>query len=122
MLAGLLSSLAYWGLVPDELALCFFFFFGGKLYSPSWKPCCRAGECLNHAQECGAGVSIFLLVRKTTILFQRSAHLALWIDVVNLVTSRISELPGQSHQLYCCRIMKSKSRKICSPGISGCIS
>ncbi|OEL13726.1 E3 ubiquitin-protein ligase PRT6 [Dichanthelium oligosanthes] len=63
------------GLVPDEPALCL---LCGKLCSPSWKPCCRAGKCLNHAQQCGAGVGIFLLVRKTTILLQRSARLAFW--------------------------------------------
>ncbi|KAJ1282601.1 hypothetical protein BS78_03G065000 [Paspalum vaginatum] len=63
------------GSVPDEPALCL---LCGKLCSPSWKPCCRAGKCLNHALQCGAGVGIFLLVRKTTILLQRSARLAFW--------------------------------------------
>ncbi|XP_062193030.1 E3 ubiquitin-protein ligase PRT6-like [Phragmites australis] len=63
------------GSVPDEPALCL---FCGKLCSPSWKPCCRTGKCLNHATQCGAGVGIFLLVRKTTILLQRSARLAFW--------------------------------------------
>ncbi|XP_048561722.1 E3 ubiquitin-protein ligase PRT6-like [Triticum urartu] len=63
------------GSVPDEPALCL---LCGKLCSPSWKPCCRAGKCLNHASQCGAGVGIFLLVRKTTILLQRSARLAFW--------------------------------------------
>ncbi|KAK3163882.1 hypothetical protein QOZ80_1AG0009690 [Eleusine coracana subsp. coracana] len=63
------------GSVPDEPALCL---LCGKLCSPSWKPCCRTGKCLNHALQCGAGVGIFLLVRKTTILLQRSARLAFW--------------------------------------------
>ncbi|KAF8704993.1 hypothetical protein HU200_031244 [Digitaria exilis] len=63
------------GSVPDEPALCL---LCGKLCSPSWKPCCRTGKCLNHATQCGAGVGIFLLVRKTTILLQRSARLAFW--------------------------------------------
>ncbi|CAL4977827.1 unnamed protein product [Urochloa decumbens] len=63
------------GLVPDEPALCL---LCGKLCSPSWKPCCRSGKCLSHATQCGAGVGIFLLVRKTTILLQRSARLAFW--------------------------------------------
>ncbi|KAL6626741.1 hypothetical protein ACP70R_030467 [Stipagrostis hirtigluma subsp. patula] len=63
------------GSVPDEPALCL---LCGKLCSPSWKPCCRTGKCLNHASQCGAGVGIFLLVRKTTILLQRSARLAFW--------------------------------------------
>uniref|UniRef100_A0A0E0MRB6 E3 ubiquitin-protein ligase n=2 Tax=Oryza TaxID=4527 RepID=A0A0E0MRB6_ORYRU len=38
----------------------------------------RTGKCLNHASQCGAGVGIFLLVRKTTILLQRSIRLAFW--------------------------------------------
>ncbi|CAL4951518.1 unnamed protein product [Urochloa decumbens] len=63
------------GLVPDEPALCL---LCGKLCSPSWKPCCRSGKCQTHATQCGAGVGIFLLVRKTTILLQRSARLAFW--------------------------------------------
>ncbi|PNT69934.1 hypothetical protein BRADI_2g03180v3 [Brachypodium distachyon] len=63
------------GSVPDEPALCL---LCGKLCSPSWKPCCRTGKCLNHSSQCGAGVGIFLLVRKTTILLQRSARLAFW--------------------------------------------
>uniref|UniRef100_A0A0D9UWR3 E3 ubiquitin-protein ligase n=1 Tax=Leersia perrieri TaxID=77586 RepID=A0A0D9UWR3_9ORYZ len=61
--------------VPDEPALCL---LCGKLCSPSWKPCCRTGKCLSHAAQCGAGVGIFLLVRKTTILLQRSVRLAFW--------------------------------------------
>ncbi|XP_066328851.1 uncharacterized protein [Miscanthus floridulus] len=40
--------------------------------------CCRTGKCQNHALQCGAGIGIFLLVRKTTILLQRSARLAFW--------------------------------------------
>ncbi|XP_015697922.1 E3 ubiquitin-protein ligase PRT6 isoform X2 [Oryza brachyantha] len=63
------------GSVPDEPALCL---LCGKLCSPSWKPCCRTGKCLNHASQCGAGVGIFLLVRKTTILLQRSIRIAFW--------------------------------------------
>lgn len=63
------------GSVPDEPTLCL---LCGKLCSPSWKPCCRTGKCLNHVLQCGAGVGIFLLVRKTTILLQRSARLTFW--------------------------------------------
>nr|ACF79772.1 unknown [Zea mays] len=63
------------GSVPDEPALCL---LCGKLCSPSWKPCCRTGKCQNHALQCGAGIGIFLLVRKTTILLQRSARLTFW--------------------------------------------
>ncbi|KAM0948285.1 putative carboxypeptidase U transcription factor interactor and regulator Znf-B family [Dioscorea sansibarensis] len=61
--------------VPDEPALCL---ICGKLCSPSWKNCCRANRCLEHAIVCGAGVGVFLLVRKTTILLQRSARQAFW--------------------------------------------
>ncbi|XP_072959504.1 E3 ubiquitin-protein ligase PRT6 isoform X1 [Typha angustifolia] len=61
--------------VPDEPALCL---LCGKLCSPSWKSCCRASKCLNHAAVCGAGIGVFLLVRKTTILLQRSARQASW--------------------------------------------
>ncbi|KAJ4789311.1 E3 ubiquitin-protein ligase PRT6 [Rhynchospora pubera] len=61
--------------VPDEPALCL---LCGRLCSPSWKSCCRAGKCQNHAVACGAGIGVFLLVRKTTILLQRSARLAFW--------------------------------------------
>ncbi|KAJ3693678.1 hypothetical protein LUZ60_009158 [Juncus effusus] len=61
--------------VPDEPALCL---FCGKLCSPSWKFCCRPSKCQNHATTCGAGIGVFLLIRKTTILLQRSLRLAFW--------------------------------------------
>ncbi|OAY64506.1 E3 ubiquitin-protein ligase PRT6 [Ananas comosus] len=61
--------------VPDEPALCL---LCGKLCSPNWKSCCRASKCLNHVMVCGAGVGVFLLVRKTTILMQRAARQAFW--------------------------------------------
>ncbi|XP_038989035.1 E3 ubiquitin-protein ligase PRT6-like isoform X2 [Phoenix dactylifera] len=61
--------------IPDEPALCL---LCGKLCSPNWKPCCRTSTCLNHAAVCGAGIGVFLLVRKTTILLQRSARQAFW--------------------------------------------
>nr|CAD1828695.1 unnamed protein product [Ananas comosus var. bracteatus] len=63
------------GSVPEEPALCL---LCGKLCSPNWKSCCRASKCLNHAVVCGAGVGVFLLVRKTTILLQRAARQAFW--------------------------------------------
>ncbi|KAJ0979508.1 hypothetical protein J5N97_014982 [Dioscorea zingiberensis] len=61
--------------IPDEPALCL---LCGKLCSPSWKYCCRESRCLEHAMICGAGIGVFLLVRKTTILLQRSERHALW--------------------------------------------
>ncbi|XP_039129156.1 E3 ubiquitin-protein ligase UBR3-like [Dioscorea cayenensis subsp. rotundata] len=59
--------------IPDEPALCL---LCGKLCSPSWKYCCRENSCLEHAMTCGAGVGVFLLVRKTTILLLGSVRLA----------------------------------------------
>ncbi|KAJ0759172.1 putative E3 ubiquitin-protein ligase UBR1 [Helianthus annuus] len=59
------------GAVQDEPALCL---LCGKLCSPSWKTCCRNNKCQTHAMSCGAGTGVFLLIRKTTILLQRSAR------------------------------------------------
>ncbi|KAJ7950320.1 E3 ubiquitin-protein ligase PRT6 [Quillaja saponaria] len=61
--------------VLHEPALCL---LCGKLCSPSWKPCCRESGCQTHATACGAGKGIFLLIRRTTILLQRSARQAPW--------------------------------------------
>lgn len=61
--------------VPDEPALCL---LCGKLCSTNWKSCCRASRCINHASSCGAGIGVFLVVRKTTILLQRSSRQAFW--------------------------------------------
>ncbi|KAI3772681.1 hypothetical protein L6452_03873 [Arctium lappa] len=63
------------GTVQDEPALCL---LCGKLCSPSWKTCCRNNKCQTHAMSCGAGTGVFLLIRKTTILLQRSARQARW--------------------------------------------
>ncbi|XP_076890085.1 E3 ubiquitin-protein ligase PRT6-like [Bidens hawaiensis] len=63
------------GAVQDEPALCL---LCGKLCSPSWKTCCRNNNCQTHAMSCGAGTGVFLLIRKTTILLQRSARQARW--------------------------------------------
>ncbi|KAI3787070.1 hypothetical protein L1987_41256 [Smallanthus sonchifolius] len=63
------------GAVQDEPALCL---LCGKLCSPSWKTCCRNNKCQTHAMSCGAGTGVFLLIRKTKILLQRSARQALW--------------------------------------------
>lgn len=61
--------------VPDEPALCL---LCGRLCSPNWKSCCSESVTQSHAMACGAGTGIFLLIRKTTILLQRSARKALW--------------------------------------------
>ncbi|KAJ0566833.1 putative carboxypeptidase U [Helianthus annuus] len=63
------------GAVQDEPALCL---LCGKLCSPSWKTCCRNNKCQTHATSCGGGTGVFLLVRKTTILLQRSSRQARW--------------------------------------------
>ncbi|XP_024031264.1 E3 ubiquitin-protein ligase PRT6 [Morus notabilis] len=61
--------------VLDEPALCL---LCGRLCSPNWKSCCRESGCQTHAMACGAGTGIFLLIKKTTILLQRSARQAPW--------------------------------------------
>ncbi|XP_008442546.2 E3 ubiquitin-protein ligase PRT6 isoform X1 [Cucumis melo] len=61
--------------VIDDPALCL---ICGKLCSPSWKSCCRESGCQAHANICAAGTGVFLLIRRTTILLQRSARQAPW--------------------------------------------
>nr|XP_011466560.1 PREDICTED: E3 ubiquitin-protein ligase PRT6 [Fragaria vesca subsp. vesca] len=61
--------------ILDEPALCL---LCGRLCSPSWKSCCRESGCQTHAVACGSGTGIFLLIRRTTILLQRSARQAPW--------------------------------------------
>ncbi|XP_074362573.1 E3 ubiquitin-protein ligase PRT6 isoform X3 [Apium graveolens] len=63
------------GKVPDDPALCL---LCGDLCSPNWKPCCKKSGCQAHAMICGAGTGVFLLIRKTTIVLQRSARQAPW--------------------------------------------
>ncbi|KAG8376898.1 hypothetical protein BUALT_Bualt09G0112000 [Buddleja alternifolia] len=63
------------GVVIEEPALCL---LCGKLCSANWKTCCRENRCETHAMACGAGTGVFLLVRRTRILLQRSARQALW--------------------------------------------
>ncbi|KAH6824842.1 hypothetical protein C2S53_010917 [Perilla frutescens var. hirtella] len=63
------------GVVKEEPALCL---LCGKLCSPNWKTCCRESTCQTHASACGAGIGVFLLIRRTTILLQRSARQAPW--------------------------------------------
>uniref|UniRef100_A0A5B7BIP5 E3 ubiquitin-protein ligase n=1 Tax=Davidia involucrata TaxID=16924 RepID=A0A5B7BIP5_DAVIN len=63
------------GAVQEDPALCL---LCGKLCSPNWKICCRESGCQTHAMACGAGIGVFLLIRKTTILLQRSARQAPW--------------------------------------------
>ncbi|KAH1241833.1 E3 ubiquitin-protein ligase PRT6 [Glycine max] len=61
--------------VLDDPALCL---LCGRLCSPSWKSCCRESGCQTHAVTCGAGTGVFLLIKRTTILLQRSARQAPW--------------------------------------------
>ncbi|XP_020227351.1 E3 ubiquitin-protein ligase PRT6 isoform X1 [Cajanus cajan] len=61
--------------VRDDPALCL---LCGRLCSPSWKSCCRESGCQTHAVTCGAGTGVFLLIKRTTILLQRSARQAPW--------------------------------------------
>ncbi|XP_052173554.1 E3 ubiquitin-protein ligase PRT6 [Diospyros lotus] len=63
------------GLSLEEPALCL---LCGKVCSPNWKICCRESGCQTHAMACGAGIGVFLLIKKTTILLQRSARQAPW--------------------------------------------
>ncbi|XP_076955336.1 E3 ubiquitin-protein ligase PRT6-like isoform X2 [Bidens hawaiensis] len=63
------------GAVQDEPALCL---LCGKLCSPNWQTCCRSNKCQTHAMSCGAGTGVFLLIRRTTILLQRSIRQARW--------------------------------------------
>lgn len=61
--------------VVEEPTLCL---LCGRICSPSWKSCCRKSGCQSHAFACGAGIGVFLLIKRTMILFQRSARQALW--------------------------------------------
>ncbi|KAF6137786.1 hypothetical protein GIB67_040494 [Kingdonia uniflora] len=59
----------------NDPALCL---LCGRICSPSWKSCCRESGCQTHAMSCGAGIGVFLLIRRTTILLQRSARQTFW--------------------------------------------
>ncbi|XP_023539127.1 E3 ubiquitin-protein ligase PRT6-like [Cucurbita pepo subsp. pepo] len=61
--------------VIDDPALCL---LCARLCSPSWKSCCRESGCQAHANICAAGTGVFLLIRRTTILLQRSARQSPW--------------------------------------------
>ncbi|CAM6107115.1 unnamed protein product [Calypogeia fissa] len=68
------------GTVPEKPALCL---LCGTLCCAvaSMRPCCsvnRQGECYRHAMACGAGVGVFLMLRKTNILLQRCERQAFW--------------------------------------------
>ncbi|KAF3670823.1 putative E3 ubiquitin-protein ligase UBR2-like isoform X2 [Capsicum annuum] len=63
------------GAVQKDPAMCL---LCGKLCSASWKTCCRESGCQAHAMVCGAATGVFLFIRKTTILLQRSARQAPW--------------------------------------------
>jgi hypothetical protein len=62
--------------VPDQPALCLL--CGTLCCAPSRRQCCSRNECYRHAMTCGAGVGVFLMIRKTNILLQRSARQAPW--------------------------------------------
>ncbi|WCJ28303.1 E3 ubiquitin-protein ligase PRT6 [Euphorbia peplus] len=65
--------------VLEEPALCL---LCGKVCYPSWKRCtsCRRMEntCEAHSVECGAGIGVFLFIRKSSILLQRCQRQATW--------------------------------------------
>ncbi|XP_077239031.1 proteolysis 6 [Tasmannia lanceolata] len=61
--------------VPDEPLLCL---LCGRLCSSSSKLCCRENGCQNHVMACSAGIGVFLMVRRTMILLQRSARQSLY--------------------------------------------
>ncbi|XP_042512040.1 E3 ubiquitin-protein ligase PRT6-like [Macadamia integrifolia] len=61
--------------VQREPVLCL---LCGRLCSPTWKSCCRESSCQTHAMACGAGIGVFLLIKRTTILLQRSARQSPW--------------------------------------------
>ncbi|KAL9150429.1 hypothetical protein ABFS82_12G167600 [Erythranthe guttata] len=63
------------GVVKEEPALCL---LCSKICSPNWKACCSESACQTHAMSCGAGIGVFLLIRRTTILLQRCARQAPW--------------------------------------------
>ncbi|KAF8105073.1 hypothetical protein N665_0163s0043 [Sinapis alba] len=61
--------------VIEEPALCL---LCGRLCSPIWSTCCRESGCQTHAVTCGAGIGVYLLIRRTTILLQRFARQSPW--------------------------------------------
>ncbi|KAH9325221.1 hypothetical protein KI387_005399, partial [Taxus chinensis] len=62
--------------VPDHPALCLL--CGTLCCAPSRRACCKKNECLRHALTCGAGIGVFLMIKRTNILLQRSARQAAW--------------------------------------------
>ncbi|XP_024387527.1 E3 ubiquitin-protein ligase PRT6 isoform X2 [Physcomitrium patens] len=65
--------------VPDKPAICLM--CGALCCAFSLRPCCsvnRQGECTRHAMNCGAGIGIFLMLRKTNILLLRCGRQAMW--------------------------------------------
>ncbi|CAN6442635.1 unnamed protein product [Victoria cruziana] len=59
----------------EQPALCL---LCGGLCSVRRFSCCRESECQEHAMSCAAGIGVFLLVKKTTILLQRAARQSPW--------------------------------------------
>ncbi|KAL2613856.1 hypothetical protein R1flu_025548 [Riccia fluitans] len=69
------------GNVPDRPALCLL--CGTLVCAITSRPCAcsrlnKQGECYRHAMACGAGVGVFLMLRRTTILLQRCERQANW--------------------------------------------
>ncbi|XP_024369767.1 E3 ubiquitin-protein ligase PRT6 isoform X2 [Physcomitrium patens] len=65
--------------VPDRPALCLL--CGDLCCAVGPRPCCsvnRQGECYRHAMVCGAGIGVFLMLRRTNILLQRCERQAMW--------------------------------------------
>ncbi|KAG0593011.1 hypothetical protein KC19_1G298000 [Ceratodon purpureus] len=62
--------------IPDKPALCLL--CGALCCAPSSRPCCRQGECTRHSMKCGAGIGIFLMLRRTNILLLRCGRQAMW--------------------------------------------
>ncbi|KAK3001958.1 hypothetical protein RJ639_020917 [Escallonia herrerae] len=82
------------GVIQEEPVLCL---LCGKLCSPNWKTCCRKSGCQTHAMACAAGTGVFLLIRKTTVLLQRSARQAPW-------PSPYLDAFGEEVIINCCNI------------------
>ncbi|KAL6574235.1 E3 ubiquitin-protein ligase prt6 [Orobanche hederae] len=92
------------GALKEEPALCL---LCGKLCSPNLKTCCRESSCQSHASTCGGGLGGFLLIRRTTILLQRSARQAPW------PSPYLDAFDEELRMLKCIREAAiSKSRKI----------
>ncbi|KAG6540804.1 hypothetical protein Mapa_017828 [Marchantia paleacea] len=69
------------GNIPEKPALCLL--CGTLVCAITSRPCScsslnKQGECYRHAMACGAGVGVFLMLRRTNILLQRCERQANW--------------------------------------------